>query len=149
MKKDQFDPTVDGSIQSLETTPTQKKLIGFIGYFAKVAKIISSEEAVYLVEQPNGLQNFLKAKEIREKAQDGKKLSRDEIRELELKERYGKLRKPLGNSTPILNHLLGDAMTSTKARKLMEDAIKEANEIAFKSALGAETFKQTHDGDFV
>ena len=141
-----FDPTVAGSLDSFETTPIQDQLISIIGYYAKIAKIVSDTEAVYVIEQPKGLENYLKAKEILEKAQE-KPLSRDQIEKLEKQHRFAERHKPLGNSTSIINHLLGDVLSDDKVREIIKNSTKEAREIAGKVSLIKKQLKTVHKGE--
>ena len=148
MNFDKLDPIIAGSLNSKETTPNQDKLINILGYFAKIAKIVSDTEVVYVIEQPNGLENYLKQKEIQEKAQD-EKLTRDQIEKLEKKYRFAERHKPLGNSTSILNHLLGDVLSTDKVRDIVAEAIKESQFIASKAETVKSQLDSKHDGDLI
>ena len=130
--KDITHPVIIGSAVSKNLTDTQKFIVNYMAYFGKIAQIVSSSEVVFKVERENGFVDLLRRVEEVKKEKGIKELPVDEYKELEDKIRYDPQRKPIGNTSFILNNLLSDACSGDKWNQLVEKARKEAEEIAGK-----------------
>ena len=69
------------------------------------------------------------------------------LEKLEKRFRFAERHKPLGNSTSIINHLLGDVLSDDKVREIIKNSTKEAREIAGKVSLIKKQLKTVHKGE--
>lgn len=128
----QGDPIITGSTMSKNLTETQRLIVNYMAYFGKIAQVTSSSEVVFKIERENGLKELLDRVEAVKREKKVKDLPMDEYKELEDQIRFDKMRKPIGNTTSILNNLLSDSCSGDLWNQMIEKARKEALEIAKK-----------------
>lgn len=141
-------PLIEGSISSPDLSPQQLELATFVEYFAKIATYVAVEEVTVKVDQPEGLQRFLKEKDRLEKTQK-RVLTKDEIEKLEKEVRYDIRRIPVGNSSTILGRLLMEGFTSDKVRKAIDATIDDALNIARKKAMNTKATKSIAESELI
>ena len=133
MRKDFDNPIVEGSILSDNITPTMKAVKAIIEYIGKLAVTISEQDAVAKIEKKEGLSNFLKEKTRIEKDEE-KKLTPQELIDLENKIRYEIFPSKIGNKTEIMRFLFMNICTEDNKywKTLVEQMKNESSEIAQK-----------------
>ena len=133
MRKDFDNPIVEGSILSDNITPTMKAVKAIIEYIGKLAVTISEQDAVAKIEKKEGLANFLREKTRIEKDEE-KKLTPQELIDLENKIRYEIFPSKIGNKTEIMRFLFMNICTEDNKywKTLVEQMKNESSEIAQK-----------------
>ncbi len=126
------DPIIDGSILSDNLTPNMKAVKAILEYCGKIAVTVSEQGATAKIEKKKGLENFLKEKIRIEKAQDGKKLTAQELIDLENRTRYEIFQSKIGNKTEIMRLLMLNICTESNPfwKKISDDLRKESADIA-------------------
>ena len=96
---------MDGTILSKNLTPVQKEMRIYLEYAGKLAKTVSEQDTFVKNDKPEGLKNFLRAKE-EEEIKRQKELTSDELKVLEEQTRYVLSPKKLGNVTAMFNQVM-------------------------------------------
>lgn len=125
-------PDIEGTLEDLKLTDKQKELFNVIAYYSKISMAIENSEGQIYIEKPNGFQEFIKKVEEARKENNNDDIPLDEYEDLESKYRYDKLRRPLGNSTSIINMLLRHLSTNKEFDEMIKESQAEAIEIAKK-----------------
>jgi len=124
MKKPLKEPALDGTVLSKNLSPNQKEMRIYLEYAGKLAKSVAEQDTFVKNEKPEGLRNFLRAKEDEEKKRQ-KELTSDELKVLEEQTRYVLSPKKLGNVTAMFNQVL---MEITHDNKDWSELISRAKE---------------------
>lgn len=125
-------PEIEGTLESLELTLKQKELFDTISYFQKISMALENSEGTIHIQKPHGFEDFLEKLEEARKENDNEDIPLDEYKELEAKYRYDTLRRPLGNSTSIVNMFLRHLSTNKEFIEMVAQGQAEAIEIAKK-----------------
>lgn len=133
LKKNYDRPIVDGSILSENYTPAMKGAMALLEYVGKLAVGVSEQDAIVKTEKKEGLANFLMEKDRVEKINE-KKLTPEELQDLEKKIRYEIFPAKIGNKTELMRFLFLTVCTDENPfwKKISEDLRKESAEIAQK-----------------
>ncbi len=132
-RKNYDQPIVDGSILSENYTPTMKGAMAILEYIGKIVLGVSEQDAIVKTQKKQGLPYFLKEKERIEKLEE-RKLTPQELQDLENKTRYEIFPSKIGNKTEIMRLLFMTVCTEENPfwKKISEQLRKESAEIAQK-----------------
>jgi len=123
------DPVIDGSVLSDNLTPTMKAVKAILEYCGKIAVTVSEQDTIARIEKKKGLENFLKEKTRLEKE---KKLTAQELIDLENRTRFEIFPSKIGNKTEIMRLLFINICTESNPfwKKISDDLRKESADIA-------------------
>jgi len=132
-RKNYDQPIVDGSILSENYTPTMKGAMAILEYIGKIVLGVSEQDAIVKTQKKQGLPYFLKEKERIEKLEE-RKLTPQELQDLENKTRYEIFPSKIGNKTEMMRLLFMTVCTEENPfwKKISEQLRKESAEIAQK-----------------
>jgi len=132
-RKNYDQPIIDGSLLSENYTPTMKGAMAIIEYIGKIVLGISEQDSIVKIQKKEGLPNFLKERDRIEKLEN-KKLTPDELQNLENKTRYEIFPSKIGNKTEIMRLLFMTVCTEENPfwKKISEQLRKESADIAQK-----------------
>jgi len=140
------EPALDGTVLSKNLTPVMKEIRVYLEYAGKLAKSVSEQDTFVRNEKPEGLSNFLRAKEDEEKKLQ-KKLTPDQLKILEDETRFVLSPKKLGNVTAMYNQVMGEITHDNKDwSELIARAKEEIKAIRLK--VGAIDNALNPKGDF-
>jgi len=140
------EPALDGTVLSKNLTPVMKEIRVYLEYAGKLAKSVSEQDTFVRNEKPEGLSNFLRAKEDEEKKLQ-KKLTPDQLKVLEDETRFVLSPKKLGNVTAMYNQVMGEITHDNKDwSELIARAKEEIKSIRLK--VGAIDNALNPKGDF-
>lgn len=140
------EPALDGTVLSKNLTPVMKEIRVYLEYAGKLAKSVSEQDTFVRNEKPEGLSNFLRAKEDEEKKLQ-KKLTPDQLKILEDETRFVLSPKKLGNVTAMYNQIMGEITHDNKDwSELISRAKEEIKGIRMK--VGAIDNALNPKGDF-
>ena len=140
------EPALDGTVLSKNLTPVMKEIRVYLEYAGKLAKSVSEQDTFVRNEKPEGLSNFLRAKEDEEKKLQ-KELTPDQLKVLEDETRFVLSPKKLGNVTAMYNQIMGEITHDNKDwSELISRAKEEIKGIRMK--VGAIDNALNPKGDF-
>lgn len=124
---------LDGKIESVNLTRSQKNYAEILSQLGKIAKYVEMRSISMWVEKPNGYKEMLNALEKDGKAYDN--LTPSERAEYDKKYRYEKITgQRIGGAQIFLQHMIMEAHQDKEVKKVWDDMLNEIKLIASKEA---------------